>query len=253
MDLPQRYLLMEDNFSSTAEVVFRLMDTPLPLIVKTIMAPAIDLLVASGDWDNINQLLVLLDTLNNSLTDWKGNQNALVVASPVFTAYTEIRFNGLTNYVNTQKTNNGRFNNYGGLFTRTGSSGGSPAPFGARSGGPNWKLAQSASALRTFNHDGSGMSFVSSIVANTYFSIVRSSDTARDLRKNGVSQVSDAQVTSGTTTHNTFIGCINNAGTAANFWAGGMRLYIDGNKDLDDLFVYNTIKTMLADILALAA
>lgn len=240
------------GFSAETRTVLALMDTDPPNALKYIMDKAIRDLVRNGDFVNIIQLLVVLDTFNNSLTDWKGNQDAIAVLSPVFDAYDSIAFNGTTNYVDTQITANARDNNYVGLYVNDASSaGGTRNAFGARSAGRRINVFQEGGSVKFENYAGSPLvGAAGDILADSYYSNRRSASDARELRKNGIQLAGDADVSTGTIVRQIWIGGQNN-GVIQNPWDGSMSLYVSGNKDIDDAFVYATFKTMIDDIRAL--
>jgi len=247
--------LVGGGFSQDARTVFDLMDTEPPSSLKVIMATGIDALVANGDWDNMNSLLIVLDTLNNSLINWKGGTNAVAINSPVFTAFEAITFDGATNHIDTQISSGIVDDNYSGVYiNQTSQTGNNRALFGARASTRFYFIRAVSGIIQSRNHLAGIITMQGSNawLSDGYYSHTRRSLTDHEAFINGISVGTDTTLKTNQTNTFIFIGAYSNVGSPTEFWAGGISGYIRGNSSVDDLFVHTTLKTMIDDIRLLA-
>ncbi len=249
----------ETGFSATAQGVFDLMPTdPLPAL-KTIMATAIDALVDTGDFADLNQIIVLLDTEANSLIDWTGTQNALAVNSPTFDAFDFWTFNGTTQYINLQLAPSAYVQatqddiDTGVWVVESVNPGATGMILGVTDGTEKTNYFQSAGVdLRAnLNSNATGIDATESFFAsNSLYSIIRTVSTDFEMWKNGVKFADETPDSTGLPTIVKYFGARNNGGTANLHFDGNLSLFYV-KKSRGNLAFYNIINTMVTDIQAL--
>lgn len=246
-----------EGFSSEAQAVFDLMDTDPPTALKIIMATAIDEMVTDGNFAELGQLLVVLDTSANSLIDWMGNQNAIAVNSPVFDAFDFWEFDGATNYVDTQMANNANpamsqnSIDAGAFVVSHDTPSGTEMIFGRTTGGEHQIFSNGAVIGYAANTTGNTTDATEgSFASNSLYSVRRVESANHLLFKNGVQVDTGARASVALLALDNFWGA-RNAGAAANFWGGKMALYYAGSGVINNLNLFNTLNTMITDIAAL--
>ncbi len=250
-------------WSTKSQEVFDLMDTdPFPTELKTIMATAIDAMVADGNFAELGQLLVVLDTQANSLTDWMGNQNALAVASPTFDAFDHWEFNQATQYINTQfsATANPKATlnstNVGVWVVSHDGPSSIEFLFGSLGSGGNDVLdlfSNTPTDLRCQVNNTNPLTETaeSSFASNSLYTARRIASDNIQMVKNGVITENEAQPSEALGTDNIYWGSRNNDGTADFFFGGKVFLYYAGSGNINTLNLFNVFNTMITDIAAL--
>ncbi len=253
----------QEGFSETVQGVFNLMDTdPSPIELKNIMATAIDALVDSGDWDEIEQLMAVLDTSANSLIDWIGTQNFLAVASPTFDPYDFWEFNGTTQYLNSQlspSTNSKALQDsaeYGAFNVSHDGPSGNEFLIGENTAGTRRTTIFSDAVGGDLNchvHQATNLTDASesSFAANSMYAARRPDSANVELWKNGVQVDTQAIGSTVKGTNSIYIGARDNAGVADLFYGGKVALYYTGSGSINTLNIYNVLSTMITDIAAL--
>ncbi len=251
------------GFSPTAQRVFNLMPTdPSPIELKIIMATAIDSLVESGDWDELEQLVAVLDTSGNSLIDWIGTQNFLAVASPTFDAYDFWEFNGTTQYLNSQlspSTNSKALQNsaeYGAFVVSHDGPAGNEFLIGENTVATRRTTIFSDAVGGDLNcqvHQATNLTSAieSSFALNSLYVGRRPDSANAELWKNGIRVATTAIASTAKGTNSIYVGARNNAGVADLFFGGKVALYYTGSGSINTLNIYNVLSTMVTDIAAL--
>jgi len=245
------------GFSAEAQAVFDLMDTDPPKDLKRVMAIGIDEMVADGNFAELGQLLVVLDTSANSLIDWIGNQNALAVNSPIFDAFDFWEFNGTTQYINTQLTpsvNTRATQNsadYGVFVVSHDTPSGTEVIMGERTNASrNVTVASTGAAITTQVHQQVGLSDATeaSFASNSLYSGRREDSANVELFKNGVQVDSGAIVSTIQGVRPIYFGARNAVGTADLFFGGKLACYYAGSSIINNLNLFNTLNTMITAI-----
>lgn len=249
--------LVGKGFSSEANGVFLLMDTELPSSHKVILNTAINEMVADGNFAELEQLIVVLDTSANSLVDFIGTQNFLAVASPTFLANRHWELNGTTQYLNSQRSPAQNVKatqdsaEYGAWVVNHVIDGSTENLLGERTtAARTTEIISQATQIAARAHAGSNtIDTVENTFASNSLYVARRPDSANQaLFKNGVQVVSSAIASTVKGTGSIFVGARN---PADRFFGGKIAAYYTGSGAINTLSLYNTLNTMITAITAL--
>ncbi len=248
---------LAEAFSSEAQAVFDLMPTDPPPALKNAMAIFIDSQVASGNFALLDVFQFYgMDTEANALIDWIGTIDAINVNSTTFVANNFFSPDGATKYINAGFTPTIHGSNFVrnsavlGAYLVANRTAGNKTFLGELTSTPgtrrDYVRKNAGNIIWQVNADGNE-AFAADYIDESLYLIFRTGSVTGDLFRNAVSidPISDASLAP-LSDKPSFIGALNNDGSAAEFTDCDVACFVaGGGAGFDQSNFFNNLLIML--------
>lgn len=221
------------GYSADAKAIFALMPDALTSKEKDAIATFVD---NDVNWALRDQFIWPLNTVNNSLTDWTGQQNMIRINTPSLTLNSHWLFDGINQCLDNNIALSS-LSKYGadqddGLVwcnVKDNLTAGNAWVFGAikTSATATWTTLRSqgpSNGVKYSVNNPSYTAFGSGIVLDdTTYHVARFASADYDLYADGVKQDDGTHASTAINSLNMYFGCYNGSGAPQGFWNGEMR------------------------------